>query len=272
MKVFVTVADGGPCLGSVIDAGLQCAEFFDGQLKVVHVRDDNALLPSPALVAEMAYIPDYQTGAHTALRAELAARTWAQKSGRSTAGCFIDVAGDETEIILEHARLADISIIGRAGDDRDRPAPTYVNALLFGSGRPVLVVPPQLRPDWSQHVLIVWNRSPQASAAVAAALPLLRRAARVSVVSMGREGRRSPVAPLIEYLASHGIAATGSEHDASQFTARGRARAILKLVEESGAGMLVAGAYPSEVLSLFGLGRASEKLITSSKVPLLLAD
>ena len=56
-----------------------------------------------------------------------------------------------------------------------------------------------------------------------------------------------------------------------KLTARGRARALLKAVEDLSGDLLIMGAYgENAVNALFGLGRATRKIVTAARVPTLL--
>ena len=65
----------------------------------------------------------------------------------------------------------------------------------------MLVLPQRPVRHLAQRVVIAWNQSPEAAAAVTAALPLLKLAERVVLVSSGRENRVGPrSSQLSQYL------------------------------------------------------------------------
>jgi nucleotide-binding universal stress UspA family protein len=217
-------------------------------------------------------ILDDRSGSIVDERAALAAKLWAEHNDAGDAGAFHDVTGDETAILTANARVSDLSFVPRPGSDPDRQEPAYVNGLLFESGRPVLVVPPRVGGNWMNNAVVVWNGSAQAARALAGAMPLLKLAKEVTVVSFGPEKSRASILAVMAYLARHGIRAKGDGVNPGSVSARGRGRAVIEYAEKAGAGLTVMGAFgESGVMSFLGLGGATGKVITGTRTPLLLA-
>src|SRR5690606_40030934 len=89
------------------------------------------------------------------------------------------------EIAVDYARLADIAVAGvcQEGLLSER---TIAEALIFESGRPVLVVPVDHDTGFAARRLVVgWGYSRMAALAGADALALLRMAQDVTLVSSG---------------------------------------------------------------------------------------
>ena len=87
--------------------------------------------------------------------------------------------------------------------------------LVLNAGRPVLYVPDGVATLGADHVVIGWKNTREARRAVVDALPLLRKAARVSIVEVHREKVHfapADVNDLIRYLARHRIAAEPPRH------------------------------------------------------------
>ncbi len=86
---------------------------------------------------------------------------------------------------------------------------TTFETALFESGRPILLAPPAPPASLGEAVLIAWNGSTETARAVAFAMPFLRRAARVLVLSV--EGGMVPgpsAQDLAQALACEGVEAT----------------------------------------------------------------
>ena len=112
--------------------------------------------------------------------------------------------------------------------------------------------------------------SREAALAVKSAVPLVQLAGRATVLA-GSDRSADSLAALKMYLQSYGVAITVEEFTADQMTARGRARALLKTAEELSADLLVMGAYGENAIgALFGLGRATRKIVTAARMPVLL--
>ena len=89
------------------------------------------------------------------------------------------------DLLVDYARLRDLTIV---------PVPEsydqwYAETVIFGSGRPTLVLPetPRARPFELGTVVVAWDFSRAAARAVSDALPLLERAKKVRVVTVSNE-------------------------------------------------------------------------------------
>jgi nucleotide-binding universal stress UspA family protein len=168
---------------------------------------------------------------------------------------------------LGHAH--DLVLVERLSRE-EGPAAEALNAALFDTGRPVLLLPPAPVTAAFRRPVLAWNGTAAASRAIRSALPLLAPPAAPIVLVGSGAGRLNP-ALLVEYLASHGIAAEVAHYNSERLTARARGRALLAAAEDQGADLLVAGAYGEAADgSVAGLGRATRKLVTAAWVPLLL--
>ncbi len=113
-------------------------------------------------------------------------------------------------------------------------------AMIFGSGRPVILAPPGSLAGLPGRVLVGWDDSPAAARAINAALPLLRQAEDVLVVCAASPGKEEhdPV-PVAEALREQAVKARGE-------VVRRDGRSVLATLRGAalghGAGLLVAGA------------------------------
>ncbi|GAB2179749.1 universal stress protein [Dongia sp. agr-C8] len=175
-------------------------------------------------------------------------------------------------IVTDHARMHDITIIPV---DEHMGLQHYVaESVIFGSGRPTLILPevPRGPAAWYGGVVgIAWDFSRPAARAVADALPLLKRAKTVRVVMVTREkaiDTRNSSTELARHLSHHGITAVLDEEEAA-------GRPIGQVLEEWAAthriDLLVMGAYGHSRLRDFVLGGATRTVISHPKLPVLLS-
>jgi nucleotide-binding universal stress UspA family protein len=186
-------------------------------------------------------------------------------------------AGSPIAAAVDNARCADLFVVGqRAPDD---PALLFADELigttLFSSGRPLLIVPhigASTRPG--RNVLVAWDGGREAARAVGDALPLLKRARQVHVVSYdaGQAGAGADVAlsasRLRSWLQDHGIEArvdslASFEGDVGEL--------ILSQVADRSCDLIVMGGYGHSRLREFVLGGATRTLLASMTVPVLMA-
>jgi nucleotide-binding universal stress UspA family protein len=163
----------------------------------------------------------------------------------------------------------DLIVVGRLSD-REGPNALAFSAALWSGRCAVLVSPVSDNvQEPMQHVAVAWNGSAQAGRALRAALPFLRKATEVSVLQ--RQGSAEDIG-LKRYLATHGIKQVQfRNYGEARLTGRGWGRALLSETDAIGADLLVMGAYGGWMGNLLGFGRATEKIVTSAKVPVLLS-
>jgi nucleotide-binding universal stress UspA family protein len=170
------------------------------------------------------------------------------------------------------ARRFDLSVVGQPEPNKIAPEDLIIEAALFASGRPVIVVPyihkDLLRLD---RVLVAWDGSRAAARALGDAMPLLRRAAAVDVVVVTTEPLKSdeiPGADISEMLARHGLTVELQRIGAAGITV---ADAILNQAANTAADLIVMGAYGHSRLREFVLGGTTRAMLTSMTVPVMMS-
>ena len=146
------------------------------------------------------------------------------------------------DYIAHQGRAADLIIIDPSGGDSklDPSRRVDVNDLVMRVGRPVLLVAAGEAVLDLQNALVAWKDTREAQRAVANALPLLKKAAHVTVVEVAAEEdlsrAREHVNDVSEWLKRHGIpaepfaAVIGEDDDASR---------LEMIIKEKGAGLVV---------------------------------
>jgi nucleotide-binding universal stress UspA family protein len=178
--------------------------------------------------------------------------------------------GSTGDILPEEARLADLVVLAQDETARDLGA-TGIEAVLFGSGRALLLAPKSEPTSVGTTVAIAWDGGRAASRAVAAAMPLLSHADRVLILSGDRPalGRASDPNRLAESLACHGI--TAVSHGV---TAGGQhmSKVLMRSAVELGCDMLVMGAYGHSRFREMVLGGVTRGVLDAPvDLPILMA-
>jgi nucleotide-binding universal stress UspA family protein len=173
------------------------------------------------------------------------------------------------ELLVDYARLRDLTIV---------PVPEsydqwYAEAVIFGSGRPTLILPetPRARPFELNTVVVAWDFSRAAARAVSDALPLLERAKKVRVLTVGNEkafDTKHSAEELAKNLARHGIDVVLDKVDAD---GRRIGEVLETYVLTHKADVLVMGAYGHARWREFILGGATKSLLSRPPLPILLS-
>ncbi len=170
------------------------------------------------------------------------------------------------------ARTRDLCVIPYGRDAA--PYTAVAEAMIFASGRPVVVFRPRADRPLSRDlgtVLVAWDGSRTAAAAVAAALPALTAARKVIVLTVLNEKASTGAGAahdLIRHLGRHGITAQVQEFDA----AGAKIGSVLEHVAiRSEADLLVMGAFGHSRAREFVLGGATRSILEAPPIPVLLA-
>jgi nucleotide-binding universal stress UspA family protein len=171
--------------------------------------------------------------------------------------------------IGSHGRLFDLIVLGRPGRAPQDPRMPPLEAALFESGRPVLIAPAAPAPVIGANVLVAWNGSTEQTRTTAFAMPLLREAKEVTVLSV--EGGMTP-GPTGEEFAHHlrrnAVAATAVTVAPGTRTT---GEAILEHAKTHGCDLLVKGAYTQSRLRQMVFGGATRHILASATLPVLMA-
>ena len=180
--------------------------------------------------------------------------------------CAMGTIGSAAETI---ARYHDLIVTGLSVNDVSMEA--TAETVVFGSGRPTLLVPQDASPSQFQHVMIAWDGSRVATRAVADAHDFLRLAKTVTIVVVTDEKilpEGNPALRLREYLHLHGISTTVALVQANR---RPIAGALQDHALAIGAGMLVMGAFGHSRMRDFVMGGATAGILKDPKLPVLLS-
>jgi nucleotide-binding universal stress UspA family protein len=169
------------------------------------------------------------------------------------------------------ARCFDLAVVGQAQREHGVSEGLVIEAALFESGRPLLVVPYIQKSGLKlDRVIVCWDGGRTAARAIADAMPLLERAKAVDVVVVAEERKQeeSTGADMIQHLARHGIRASAKR------TAKGDIsieNVILSYAADSGADFLVMGGYRHSRLREFILGGVTRGILGSMTVPVMMS-
>ncbi|RWK49568.1 MAG: universal stress protein, partial [Mesorhizobium sp.] len=89
------------------------------------------------------------------------------------------------EVASKESRYFDVCLVGWESDNQ--AARMAAEAILFGSGRPTIILPDAADVGVLGHVVIAWDGSRVAARAVADAQPFLERASTITVVTVTDE-------------------------------------------------------------------------------------
>jgi nucleotide-binding universal stress UspA family protein len=179
-------------------------------------------------------------------------------SGAAPAATWQEADGDYVEVAVRRAAAFDLVVAASAA---------VVNSMkdiaersLLQTRRPVLLAPTSLQAKLTDTLMIAWDESPECWHAVSAAIPFMKVANAVQIISVDRhaQNRTASQAELSTYLRCHGIHAT-AEVVAPDLRSVGDT--LLAAAAEQNVGLLVMGAYSHSRLREMLLGGATRHVL-----------
>jgi nucleotide-binding universal stress UspA family protein len=174
------------------------------------------------------------------------------------------------DLFIEYAKLRDLTIVPvPVGEHFDQ---WYAESIIFGSGRPTLIVPHTRKRAGAfalDTVVVAWDFSRPAARAVADALPILEKAKHVLVVTVTNEkviDTKRSGAELAKHLARHGVDVVLDTVDAA---GRGIGDVLESYVTSRNADVLVMGAYGHSRIREFILGGATQSMLSQPPLPIV---
>ena len=208
-------------------------------------------------------------------RATLRFREECSAAGLKSFEAVVD-ENDKASSLVRHAHCSDLTVLSQA-DPRAgnfRLAQEFVEQVVLYSARPTLILPHAGRfENVGSRALIAWDDSREAARSVSDALPLLRRATQVQVLSWNEAGAspdkslRPRLDALQQWLLWQGVAADV----AVETTEIGIAEAMLSRAADLAADLIVMGAYGHARWAERVLGGATRGLLASMTVPVLMS-
>jgi nucleotide-binding universal stress UspA family protein len=173
------------------------------------------------------------------------------------------------EVAASRARYFDLSLVG--WEANNATSRLTAETVIFGSGRPTILLPASSEIVTLDHIAIAWDGSRVAARAVADAGFLLRRASHISVIIVLGEkplAEKDAGERLASMLCGRGLNAAAVSVEAQDCPI---AETLQKAAIEKGAGLLVMGGYGHSRIRDFVLGGATEGVLSDLSMPVLLS-
>ena len=187
-----------------------------------------------------------------------------------TPGANFAGVGDQFGRIARHF---DLSVVGQAEPETSAIEDKIVEAALFDSGRPAIVVPYiQKAPLKLDRVMVCWDGSRSAARAIADAMPFLERAGLVEVVIIVANERDKQYeiegVDMDQHLARHGLNVDVKRIDYGDLDV---ADALLSHAADYDADFIVMGGYGHSRLREFVLGGVTRSILRTMTAPVLMS-
>ena len=283
---ILAVLDGTPRAEAALASALALGRSYEAAVTVLHVElDSERSLPllaegmTPAMLSELAGGLAAEAKRATEASEKLFDRLCRQAhlplveaSVAPPAGKFSVtwqlIKGVEADSVMALGRLHDLIVLPHPAAGEEGVSSPTLEAALFDTGRLVLLPGAVGVKEAPRHVAVAWNASRESARAVALALPLLKKATQVTVLTGQRKDGGAKPSELAAYLAQHGIPAATWSFLPDDWPVAG---SLVAEAKKAGAQALVMGAYGHSRLRELVLGGATRAALRQSDLPLILA-
>lgn len=178
--------------------------------------------------------------------------------------------GDSSDRLVEQARLADVVVMSAGPFSRQAQLVLGITGdVAIRAPAPVLAVPPALqRFNVAGPALVCWDGGQEAANAVKKALPMLRLAQNVTLLTVAEKDSPYTARAAAAFLSRHDVHADVVERDAGGASVE---QVIRSVAAERGAAWIVQGAYGHSRLRQMLFGGVTRGLLAEAPVPILLA-
>ena len=277
IRDILVLLDGGPASDTRLQTAFRTAEMFDASVTGLFV----GLVPAiPGIVA-----PQIPRALKQKQREEL------RRMAKQAEARFWKIAGTESEghswqvaigqfpdmlpRVTGHARFADLTVVSRSESElRDGLIGVGVaEDIVLSSGAPVLLIPEDAEiPEIGKRILIGWNGSREAARAVHDSMAFLKSADEVTLLTVDSgppsDKQGADGGDIVRHLSHHGIDASVRQ---SLVSGTEIGDVILSRAADTGADLIVMGAYGHSRLRELALGGATRRVMSRTKIPVLMS-
>ncbi len=273
---------------ATLETAIRVGRHLECHVDAMHVRSDPAAaLPlvgeamSGAMVDEMMGVAEKEAGQRAArtkavydeiLARENITNTNAVPASSNGFGItWMEASGVEEQVVALRGCRADLLIVSRPTGETETAALMTLNAALMQSGRPVIAAAPATAAIPStapfKKIAVFWNGSTEATRAVQAALPFLKRAEEVTILRVEEEEWYAETNDLEAHLAYHGVHTVVSKVLPREVRT---GRSLLFATGDLNADMMVMGAYTRSKLRQLILGSVTGYVMQQAILPVFL--
>lgn len=268
MKAILLYANDDAALESRLQAAIELTRAFEGHLTCLHVTPYDAFIvgdpfggfyASPRVVEQLGKDEEAHR-ARVEARLEQAGISWE----------WLNYNGQAASVLVAYSRLADLVIVSMsvASDGLDGPLSLAADVALHARSSIFAVPCGTAKIDCLEIAVVAWNGSAEAGQALRLALPILRQAKSVHIVSVKEENIKFSAAAAGGYLELHGVPSVLQERC---FDGSDVSEIILDAARDVGGNFIVMGAYGHSRIREAVLGGVTRSMLKSSEIPLVFA-
>ncbi|MGB6541819.1 MAG: universal stress protein [Xanthobacteraceae bacterium] len=283
MKTILVPTENNAAMLSALDTAVLLAQKFGSCIEGFPLRPAVADMVAMDPDAGLTMVAVKENDAEMVRQAEELFRSFMQRHGLqprreaapASAGTaapswlWLESAPSGQDFVGSYGRVFDVIVLARPEAEWQSPSMVTLESALFESGRPVVIAPPDPPRSFATNILIAWNCSTEQARTTAFAMPLLRLAERVTVLTVegatvaGPSGEDMARSLKVNGIASEPITISPGKVSAGE--------TILAKAAELGCDLVVKGAYTQSRLRQMIFGGTTRHILAHAKVPVLMA-
>ncbi len=274
IKNILLAMPGSNSNPAALNYAASMAQLFEAHLTGAAVTRD-IIMPGTVFDSAGAEVMEaFHRESKAAAQAAIAAfEEKSRREGLSAGSLMLDArAVGAGELLARTARRFDLTVMQQASADSVDDDTVLIEAALVGSGRPVLIVPYiHDKPLKLDRVMVCWDGGRNAARALNDALPLLKRAKQIEIVTISSGNKATdtlPGADIGHHLSRHGI---NVEVRNLMEDTIGVSNRILSHAADHSIDLIVMGGYGHSRLREFVLGGTTREILQSMTVPTLMS-
>ncbi|MGB6536907.1 MAG: universal stress protein [Xanthobacteraceae bacterium] len=278
MKTILVPTEHHASITAALETALLLAQKFGSCMEGFPLRPGVADLVAMDPDSGLTMVAVKENDAELTRHAEEVFRTFmeqhrvAERAGEGTASLswtWNKEAPSGHGYVGSYGRLFDMIVLARPGPEWQSPSMITLESALFESGRPVLIAPPTAPRSLATNVLVAWNCSTEQARTMADAMPLLRLAERVTIVTVEGATVAGPNGEdMARTLRLNGIAAQPIMLKSRK---GGAGEVLLNKADELGCDLIIKGAYTQSRLRQMIFGGTTRHILANAKLPVLMA-
>lgn len=271
--ILLTLTDNGS-KPAAVNYAASLAQLFDAHLTGAAFTRDLIVPGSVFDGAAAALMETYRQESESAAKAAAARfEEKARRDGLSAGSLVLDArALGTSELLGRTARRFDLTVIQQSDGESEQDETLLIEAALFGSGRPVLIVPYiHDKPLKLERIMVGWDGSRNAARALNDAMPFLKRAKQIEIVTISPDTKATDNisgADIGHHLSRHGVNVEVRNLMADKIGVSNR---MLSHAADHSIDMIVMGGFGHSRLREFVLGGTTREILQSMTVPVLMS-
>jgi nucleotide-binding universal stress UspA family protein len=279
MKTILIPTEDHDAMPAVLEAARLIARQFDSYMEGFAVRPTLGTYVTVEPVSSLAISGAFEGDTANQARIEFEAfmQSHAVPKGPQEPAVFSYAWPRETaaedSFIGNRGRVFDLIVLGRPGPAPQNPRMAPLEAALFESGRPVLIVPQKVPRSIGRNALIAWNDSTEQAHTNAFAIPMLRLADAVTVLTVeGGPATAASCEAAARHLRQNGVKAKALlVKPGARSGGEATGEVILEHAGKLGCDLLVKSAYTQSRLRQMIFGGATRHVLANANLPILMA-